>query len=130
MEDDQRKTIDAMSKAIGNMQVINPCPFCGNRAEYCSYNSCDCCNKDYNAGIKCTKCSAIVDHLDTDAEALRAWNKRDNHESTLLEALEAFMDKIDDTGSGKCCGCGFEDEHEMGKSAIAKVRGVSNDKVD
>jgi Lar family restriction alleviation protein len=94
-----------MTKPTALADELKPCPFCGSKAENVSHHSCDCCGKRYTGVVRCTKCPAQVEHLDTSDEADAAWNTRlPPQHPDVREALEkiAAMDpkgiRADDLG--------------------------------
>ena len=50
---------------------LEPCPFCGGRAEFCKESP-----FDFYVHVKCTKCYARIASEYTEEEAARRWNRR------------------------------------------------------
>ena len=78
--------------------TLKPCPFCGGDAVNNSHVSCDCCGKPYTGEVACVSpnCGAMVNHFDTDSEAIKAWNTRieSSHLRECVEACDRLMDAV------------------------------------
>lgn len=77
------------------MTDLLPCPFCGGPAVNHSHASCDCCGQAYTGIVACTKCPAEVTHLDTSADAEKAWNARVSQPAPA--GREAILKVLQDT---------------------------------
>ena len=56
------------------MDELKPCPFCGGDVPELRGD------KEFGWFIACFKCNIIVDDCKTEAEAIKAWNRRANDE--------------------------------------------------
>lgn len=76
--------------------TLKPCPFCGGEAVILKADQYHVFPDTYY--VSCTKCTAGVGPLDTEAEAIEAWNRRTER--------TAKVEEVEKPNVFKCSECG------------------------